>query len=281
MKRNYDDVCRHRVKLEHDIQVTTHEKNILDRQLTETQKNVDALQQREKERTPLVETLREKVEALKKENETAQTESTQHNRDEIKKLKDQLLSIQEENRSLAAAQEKTNKLKQEFGRRLIEAQKNLSQKDMELQNYNKDLDKLRAEYEGQDSWKRKFEDLEEKIAPFQEQLDAYELEKRALLNRNTESQSEIDKLGQQYARLLGHQNQKQKIRHVQKLMDENASLKQEVVTLREEVGKERFSRKRLDEKLSKATGTRRFDPSRAFKHNAYENKENTPLKQHP
>ena len=54
-----------------------------------------------------------------------------------------------------------------------------------------------------------------------------------------------------------------------------------MVTLREEVGKERFSRKRLDEKLSKATGTRRFDPSRAFKHNAYENKENTPLKQHP
>ena len=37
MKRNYDYVCRHRVKLEHDIQVTTHEKNILDRQLTETQ----------------------------------------------------------------------------------------------------------------------------------------------------------------------------------------------------------------------------------------------------
>ncbi len=51
--------------------------------------------------------------------------------------------------------------------------------------------------------------------------------------------------------------------------------------LREEVEKEKFSKKRLEEKLAKATGARRFDPSRAFKHSAFENKENTPLKQRP
>ena len=37
---------------------------------------------------------------------------------------------------------------------------------------------------------------------------------------------QAQKLGDQYARLLGHQNQKQKIHYVQKLKDENAGLKQ-------------------------------------------------------
>lgn len=51
--------------------------------------------------------------------------------------------------------------------------------------------------------------------------------------------------------------------------------------LREECNKEKFSRKKLEEKLSKATGTRRFDPSLAFKHTALEDKENTLLKERP
>ena len=37
MKHNYEEVCRHRLKLEHDLQVATHEKSMLDTQLTETQ----------------------------------------------------------------------------------------------------------------------------------------------------------------------------------------------------------------------------------------------------
>lgn len=37
--------------------------------------------------------------------------------------------------------------------------------------------------------------------------------------------SQAQKVGDQYARLLGHQNQKQKIQHVKKLKDENAGLK--------------------------------------------------------
>lgn len=37
MKQSYEEVCRHRLQLEHDLQVATHEKSILDAQLTETQ----------------------------------------------------------------------------------------------------------------------------------------------------------------------------------------------------------------------------------------------------
>lgn len=60
----------------------------------------------------------------------------------------------------------------------------------------------------------------------QEQLDAFAAERNALLNENGANQEELNKLADAYARLLGHQNQKQKIKHVVKLKDENISLKQ-------------------------------------------------------
>ena len=60
----------------------------------------------------------------------------------------------------------------------------------------------------------------------QEQLDAFAAERNALLNENGANQEELNKLADAYARLLGHQNQKQKIKHVVKLKDENVSLKQ-------------------------------------------------------
>ena len=60
----------------------------------------------------------------------------------------------------------------------------------------------------------------------QEQLEAFEAEKQALLGRTHNAQHEMDKLSRDYARLLGHQNQKQKIRHVLKLKEENNELKQ-------------------------------------------------------
>lgn len=61
---------------------------------------------------------------------------------------------------------------------------------------------------------------------FQQQLDAFEAEKNALLNEHGAAQEELNKLSDAYARLLGHQNQKQKIKHVMKLKEENAHLKQ-------------------------------------------------------
>lgn len=60
----------------------------------------------------------------------------------------------------------------------------------------------------------------------QEQLNAFAAERNALLNENGANQEELNRLSDAYARLLGHQNQKQKIKHVIKLKDENVSLKQ-------------------------------------------------------
>lgn len=61
---------------------------------------------------------------------------------------------------------------------------------------------------------------------FQQQLDAFEAEKNALLNEHGAAQEELNKLSDAYAKLLGHQNQKQKIKHVMKLKEDNTHLKQ-------------------------------------------------------
>lgn len=137
----------------------------------------------------------------------------------------------------------------------------------------------------------------------QEQLNAFAAERNALLNENGVNQEELNKLADAYARLLGHQNQKQKIKHVMKLKDENISLKQvkqknllsrthptffylnlkcsyfififpgcvyvceqEVSKLRSQVSRQKSDLEQLKIKLPGAP-RRRFDPSKAFQHN--------------
>ncbi|KAI5935124.1 Hyaluronan mediated motility receptor [Manis javanica] len=69
--------------------------------------------------------------------------------------------------------------------------------------------------------------------------DLTEAEKQALLNEHGASQEQLNKLGDSYAKLLGHQNRKQKIKHVVKLKDENSKLKSEVSKLRSRVAKKK------------------------------------------
>ncbi|XP_014803224.1 PREDICTED: hyaluronan mediated motility receptor-like [Calidris pugnax] len=76
------------------------------------------------------------------------------------------------------------------------------------------------------TWRNLYEELHNKTKPFQQQLDAFEAEKNALLNEHGAAQEELNKLSDAYAKLLGHQNQKQKIKHVMKLKEENTHLKQ-------------------------------------------------------
>ena len=63
------------------------------------------------------------------------------------------------------------------------------------------------------------------MGPFQEQLSAFEADRLALLGSKMYAEQEINKLSDEYAKLLGHQNQKQKIKHMQKLKHENNRLK--------------------------------------------------------
>ncbi|KAK5865082.1 hypothetical protein PBY51_016273 [Eleginops maclovinus] len=116
-----------------------------------------------------------------------------------------------------------------------------------------------------EKWRKQYEELFAKVRPFQEQLNAFAAERNALLNENGANQEELNKLSDAYARLMGHQNQKQKIKHVMKLKDENISLKQEVTKLRSQLNRQKIDLEQLKSKLS-GSPHRKFDPSKAFKH---------------
>ncbi|XP_051913586.1 hyaluronan mediated motility receptor isoform X1 [Hippocampus zosterae] len=117
-----------------------------------------------------------------------------------------------------------------------------------------------------EQWRSQYEDLFAKVQPFEEQLNYFAAERNALLNENGANQEEINKLSDAYAHLLGHQNQKQKIKHVMKLKDENFNLKQEVLKLRSQLSRQKSDLNHLKSKLP-AESQRRFDPSKAFQHN--------------
>ncbi|XP_078327011.1 uncharacterized protein LOC111125101 isoform X1 [Crassostrea virginica] len=133
---------------------------------------------------------------------------------------------------------------------------------IQSQARQEELDLMTAEAE---KWQKLFEDLQAKVEPFMEQLDAFELEKQALLGRSNHAQAEMDKLANQYAKLLGHQNQKQKIHHVAKIKEENINLKKEVTLLREQITKQKRTIQKLEDKAGN-DGRKRFDPSQAFRH---------------
>ncbi|XP_051506408.1 hyaluronan-mediated motility receptor-like isoform X2 [Myxocyprinus asiaticus] len=143
--------------------------------------------------------------------------------------------------------------RQDFQKQIVEAQL---------------LSKCNAETE---HWRNLYEELYAKVKPFQEQLDSFAAERNALLNEKGATQAELNKLADAYANLMGHQNQRQKIRHMVKLKEENLELKQEMSKLRTQVGKQK---QELD-RLKSCQAPHRFDPSKAFKHEHKENQQPT------
>uniref|UniRef100_A0A8C5LFT1 Hyaluronan mediated motility receptor (RHAMM) n=1 Tax=Jaculus jaculus TaxID=51337 RepID=A0A8C5LFT1_JACJA len=166
-----------------------------------------------------------------------------------------------------------NQLKQrdtDFEKQLEEEKARIAEKESTLAELSEESNK----------WRLLYEELYNKTKPFQQQLDAFEAEKQALLNEHGATQEQLNKIRDSYAQLLGHQNLKQKIKHVVKLKDENSQLKSEVSKLRSQLAKRKQNETRLQDELNKALGIKHFDPSKAFHH---EYKENftlkTPLKE--
>ncbi|XP_027697517.1 hyaluronan mediated motility receptor isoform X1 [Vombatus ursinus] len=195
-----------------------------------------------------------------------------------------------------------NKKDEEYARMLVDVQSKLALKEEEIkeatassleqisdlqnklkqqsEDFNRQLEMEETSKTGEmnmeltqevEKWHFLYEELYNKTKPFQEQLDAFEAEKRALLTEHGTTQEELNKLSESYAKLLGHQNQKQKIRHVMKLKEENNQLKLEVSKLRSQLAKEKQAGKRLQEQVNEAKGFKRFDPSKAFQHESKEN----------
>nr|CAD7457634.1 unnamed protein product [Timema tahoe] len=81
------------------------------------------------------------------------------------------------------------------------------------------------------NWEQRCKELESLIGPFRQQLEAFELERHMLETRKMAAEHEVKDLATKYAELLGHQNHKQKIKHMVKLKEHNLELKAEVEKL--------------------------------------------------
>ncbi|NWV08187.1 HMMR protein, partial [Ptilonorhynchus violaceus] len=199
-----------------------------------------------------------------------------------------LKKVGQENLQLLQDAEYTkNKANEECARMLLEAQTKLALKEAEIETTKESclaqLAKLREKLEEQaedlkrkleeersrktinedvtsslekeiKTWRKLYEDLHNKVKPFQHQLDAFEAEKNALLEEHGAAQEELNKLSDAYAKLLGHQNMKQKIKHVMKLKEDNTHLKQDVSKLRALLAKEKQTNKHLQEQLCAVQG---------------------------
>ncbi|KAL9836330.1 hyaluronan mediated motility receptor isoform 2-T2 [Geothlypis trichas] len=220
---------------------------------------------------------------------------------------------QENLQLLQEAEYTKNKANEEYARMLLEVQTKLALKEAETERtkesclaqmtklqekLEEQTEDLKRELEAERSrktisedvtsalnkeiqtWRKLYEDLHNKVKPFQQQLDAFEAEKNALLEEHGAAQEQLNKLSDAYAKLLGHQNMKQKIKHVMKLKEDNVHLKQDVSRLRALLAKEKQSSRQLQEQLCAAQGIKRFDPSKAFQHESKENiPPKTPLKE--
>ncbi|KAK9508576.1 hypothetical protein O3M35_006107 [Rhynocoris fuscipes] len=77
-------------------------------------------------------------------------------------------------------------------------------------------------------------ELENIIGPFREQLLQFESERAALLSKTENTEKELKALAIEHAKALGHQNHKQKIKHVVHLTETICELKKETEKLRNE-----------------------------------------------
>ncbi|XP_058704329.1 hyaluronan mediated motility receptor isoform X2 [Poecile atricapillus] len=193
---------------------------------------------------------------------------------------EEICSLKLENTSLREEVANLKKVGQENLQLLQEAEytKNKANEECARKTISEDVtSSLKKEIK---TWRKLYEDLHNKVKPFQQQLDAFEAEKNALLEEHGVAQEELNKLSDAYAKLLGHQNMKQKIKHVMKLKEDNTHLKQDVSKLRALLAKEKQTSRHLQEQLYAVQGIKRFDPSKAFQHDSKENiPPKTPLKE--
>ncbi|CAC5422796.1 HMMR [Mytilus coruscus] len=244
-----------RLTLQYESEVKTLKTEVKGQQSSnkDLTENIQLLEHRLKELESETVKYRTKTEAI--ENEIKHKESESINR--IEDLTELLQSVKEDRNQLTedvqSLQSKIHTVEEE--------------KEEMARHYEDELIDLRDQAKTMDSdnnWKKMYEDLMTKVEPFMAQIDAYEMEKMALLGRSQFAQAEMDKLSQAYAKLLGHQNQKQKIHHIVKIKEENNSLKKETTSLREQVNKLKRANQKLEEKNLTLEGRKRFDPSKAF-----------------
>jgi len=234
-------------------------KNSLKVDLDTALENIDKMKKKEEDLIETISSLKSQLKDNSVSNQKTLDEFTKriletqqrlnHREEYIEMLKEREKKLEE---NLNRVQDEVESCEEKHKNEIEKLNQILKEKDLEISEMKKCENEEEVEM-----WKMKYEDLLETIGPFKKQLDSFAAEKNFLLNRNNAAEAEVSDLGRKYAELLGHQNQKQKIRHVVKLKDEVMNLRKENTSLKIQV----------DNLLKKVVKTRKpkFDPSQAFK----------------
>ncbi|XP_048088330.1 hyaluronan mediated motility receptor isoform X2 [Alosa alosa] len=276
-------------------QLEEERKGILEELEKERKEKRSSIEQLEEERGKVLEQLQEErnsaLELLEKERgeRSSTLISLEKEREERKAALEQLQKERDDQRRRDSAEGRLGKASRleamvesleegcaEFQKRLEESEEDrrvLEEQMEKLQQERQEMETRLTQALQQSSndaemekWRSLYEELSAKVQPFQEQLDNFAAERSALLSEKGATQEELTRLADAYARLMGHQNQKQKIKHVVKLKEENFDLKEEVSKLRSQVSKQKRELEQL-----RPSQAPRFDPSKAFKHDHKEN----------
>lgn len=134
-----------------------------------------------------------------------------------------------------------------------------------LEPVDNELESLRKDREAYLLLKKEYQDLQARIEPFRDQLEMYEAEKKALLSQALYAESSMASLAAKYTQLLGHQNSKQKIHHLDKLKQDIFNLRKELAEKNLALEKEKKARQKADARVKELSGQKKYDPAEAFK----------------
>ncbi|XP_044255230.1 hyaluronan-mediated motility receptor-like [Tribolium madens] len=176
--------------------------------------------------------------------ETFQNEARQVMKD--KELLNDVLAQHHEQQKLLV---KANSLIYDLGNRQAELEEEIRSSKLTLKEEMEEAAEIRKKYieksgkydelaqqfeqllQELDKAKERIQELEKLIGPYQEQLEAYQNELLLLTNEKDTIENEAKELSLKYTEILGHQNHKQKIRHVADLKMKNLELSKKYMDL--------------------------------------------------
>ena len=93
----------------------------------------------------------------------------------------------------------------------------------------------------------------------------FEAEKKALLSQALFAENSMASLASKYTQLLGHQNSRQKIHHLEKLKQDIFNLRKELADKNLALEKEKKARQKAETRVKELSGQKKYDPADAFK----------------
>lgn len=195
-----------------------------------------SLEQRESEVQALKiseETTKEKLFQTRKdlENQISENEQLKQQIEYFKIVQEASETHQKQLAQLQKMNEEDAKLRDFYKNKLAEYEKEIEESANLHKKYIEQsgkYDDLLHKYEILEAQKAdlevKVKEQEILIGPFREQLQAYEMEHKALLHEKHDAENEAREMGLKYAAILGHQNQKQKIKYLIELQKQKFEL---------------------------------------------------------